>query len=150
MVIKSMRSKKGSTSILIVVMMVVLTVLGLAIMTTALSNKRLSDKKMEWKTDYYALESSANRIISQIMLEIDAINQKKITEAKGFANIGQILSEVASAYSISDFGDAKVAQIDMTLSAPSADKNLDIRLQVFGTAKTEKLKLKILEYRQWQ
>ncbi len=150
MVNKLQQKKKGSTSILIVIMMVVLMVLGLAIMTTALSNKSLSDKKIDWKTDYYALESKANQVIAQIMTEIDAINQKQLSRAAGFAKIETLLSEATSSYQMPSFAGDEIAQLSMTISSQDGTKNLAIRLQVIGADQVAELKLKILEYKQWQ
>lgn len=51
--------KKGATSILVIVLMVVLIVLGLAILTTSLSGVRLAQKKQNWLQSYYGLETQA-------------------------------------------------------------------------------------------
>ncbi len=150
MVKKTMHAKKGSTSILIVIMMVVLMILGLAILTMALSNKRLSDKKIDWKADYYTLESSANRVISQIMLEVDAINQKQVSKEGGFLNIDSLLSDAASHHTMPDFTTAEPAQLKMTITAQNSNKNLNICLLVVEDKQDKVLRLKILEYRQWQ
>ncbi len=48
--------KRGATSILVIIMMVVLLVLGLAILTTSLSGVRLAQKKQDWLQSYYKLE----------------------------------------------------------------------------------------------
>lgn len=51
--------RKGATSILVIVLMVVLIVLGLAILTTSLSGVRLAQKKQNWLQSYYGLETQA-------------------------------------------------------------------------------------------
>ncbi len=150
MVKKLLHAERGSTSILIVIMMVVLMVLGLAIMTTALSNRRLSDKKIDWKTDYYALESKANQTISQIMAEIDLINQRQQSRTDGFAKIEALLNKTASSYQMPDFESAERPRLNMTITSQTGTKNLAIQLLIVGDDQADALKLEILEYRQWQ
>jgi len=45
---KLMRSKKGASSILVILMLVVLVVFGVAALTTALSSMRLGQKVEDW------------------------------------------------------------------------------------------------------
>lgn len=52
----AVKNNKGSTSILIIMLMVVLMIFGLTILTTTLSNENLSLKKQSWLVSYYELE----------------------------------------------------------------------------------------------
>lgn len=72
------RNEEGSSSILVIVLMVVLLVFGLAVLTTSLSNLRLSEKKRDWLDDYYQVEAKA---FSQIA-EIDTALIEASAEAK--------------------------------------------------------------------
>lgn len=62
----NIRNKKGATSVLIILLMVVLMVFGLTILTTTLSNKNLSEKKQVWLNDYYQLESDVALSLAEI------------------------------------------------------------------------------------
>ena len=62
----SLKDTRGASSILVIIMMVVLLVFGLAVLTTSLSNVRLSERKRAWLTEYYALEGAAVTEIAQI------------------------------------------------------------------------------------
>lgn len=53
-------SKKGASSIMVMLMLVVLVVFGIAALTTALSSMRLGQKVMDWNEKYYAAEKAAN------------------------------------------------------------------------------------------
>lgn len=61
-----LEDEKGSSSILVIIMMVVLMVFGLAVLTTSLSNLRLSEKKRDWLQDYYNLEIEVDKKIATI------------------------------------------------------------------------------------
>lgn len=67
-----LKSKDGSTSVLIIMLMIVLMIFGLAILTTTLSNESLSDKKLNWLKDFYNLESK----VALELAEIDKIIQE--------------------------------------------------------------------------
>jgi len=63
---KLMRSKKGASSILVILMLVVLVVFGVAALTTALSSVRLGQKVEDWNEKYYTAEAKANKVYAQI------------------------------------------------------------------------------------
>lgn len=74
----SLKNERGASSILVIIMMVVLLVFGLAILTTSLSNLRLSERKKDWLNEYYLLEG-------QVVAEVAAYDHLLIeaeTEAK--------------------------------------------------------------------
>lgn len=60
------KSRKGASSILVILLLVVLVVFGIAALTTALSNVRLGQKTADWNDKYYAAEAKANEIYAQI------------------------------------------------------------------------------------
>lgn len=60
------KNEDGSSSILVIILMVVLMVFGLAVLTTSLSNLRLSEKKRSWLADYYKVEGLAEKEIALI------------------------------------------------------------------------------------
>jgi hypothetical protein len=60
MIKKMLSSKKGASSIMVMLMLVVLVVFGIAALTTALSNMRLGQKVVDWNEKYYGAEGTAN------------------------------------------------------------------------------------------
>lgn len=71
-------NKNGATSVLIIMLMVVLMVFGLTILTTTLSNDKLSSKKLAWLTDYYALEADAAIKLADMDESISALKAAAI------------------------------------------------------------------------
>jgi hypothetical protein len=65
--------KKGATSVLIILLMVVLMVFGLTILTTTLSNKSLSDKKQAWLDEYYDLEGQVALELASVDSQLDQL-----------------------------------------------------------------------------
>jgi Tfp pilus assembly protein PilX len=59
-------SKKGASSILVIMLLVVLMVFGIAALTTALSSMRLTQKVTDWNAQYYAAEAVAWERCAQI------------------------------------------------------------------------------------
>lgn len=72
-------NKRGATSVLIIMLMVVLMVFGLTILTTALSNKTLSEKKQTWLMDYYLLEGKAAEKLAEIDLLLQRLKEDAVT-----------------------------------------------------------------------
>lgn len=66
MIKKTLLSKKGASSIMVMLMLVVLVVFGVAALTTALSNMRLGQKVQSWNAKYYAAEGEANERYAKI------------------------------------------------------------------------------------
>ena len=64
--IKLLKSNKGASSVLVILLLVVLVVFGVAALTTALSNVRLGQKVVGWDDKYYAAEAQANEMYAQI------------------------------------------------------------------------------------
>lgn len=72
MIRKLIKDERGSSSILVIILMVVLLVFGLAVLTTSLSNLRLSEKKRNWLDDYYSVEAKAwyrIAVVDQLLIE---------------------------------------------------------------------------------
>ncbi len=82
--LKFLKENNGASSVLVIIMMVVLVILGLAIATTSISNRKLSDKKTKWLKSYYELSGEAQIKISEID---EAINSSRSTakDEEGYA-----------------------------------------------------------------
>lgn len=80
-------NKKGSTSVLIILLMVVLMVFGLTILTTTLSNKNLSEKKRDWVKSYYDLESQVALSLADLDYQLDALKAKADQEDLDLVNL---------------------------------------------------------------
>ena len=65
------KDQRGSTSVLIVVMMIVLLAFGMAALTTSLASYKLSQKNAEFSIRYYLLEEEATRIRYELIALID-------------------------------------------------------------------------------
>lgn len=61
-----MKSTKGASSVLVILMMVVLIALGLAALTTSLAAMRLGDKSGEWNRQFYLLDAKAGMDLATI------------------------------------------------------------------------------------
>lgn len=59
-------SRKGASSILVIMLLVVLVVFGVAALTTALSGMRLTQKVTDWNAQYYEAEAMAWERCAQI------------------------------------------------------------------------------------
>lgn len=76
----TLRSNKGASSVLVILMMVVLIALGLAALTTSLAAMRLGDKSGEWYEAFYALDNMAEVNLAVI----DGYIKEADTDAKDY------------------------------------------------------------------
>jgi Tfp pilus assembly protein PilX len=74
-------SKKGASSIMVMLMLVVLVVFGIAALTTALSNMRLGQKVVDWNGKYYAAEKTANERYAMIDKAIESASGNDIASS---------------------------------------------------------------------
>ncbi len=61
-----MRSRRGSASALIVLMVVLLAVFGAMALATAAANLRLAHRHADWSKEYYGYDASAERLMEAI------------------------------------------------------------------------------------
>ncbi|PID79688.1 MAG: hypothetical protein CSB19_01955 [Clostridiales bacterium] len=150
MVRQFLSDERGSSSVLIVVMMVVLIVFGLAIFSTAMSNMRLADKKIAWKNEYYQLEGKSNRVIGDVIAIVEDVNHKKIDRKSGFTKIEQLLAESCSKYETTLGEDGLPAAIALNVTNDAGDKNIAIVLSLSQSQETNDLTIRIIEFKEWQ
>ncbi len=81
------KSREGATSVLIIMLLVVLMVFGLTILTTTLSNEKLSVKKQEWLSDYFDLESEVAIELASIDSKLQVIKEQAVAENTDIKNL---------------------------------------------------------------
>ncbi len=59
-----MKSRKGSASALIVLMVVLLAVFGAMALTSAAANLRLATRHADWSREYYEYDATAERLVA--------------------------------------------------------------------------------------
>lgn len=151
--IRLMKSNKGASSVLVILLLVVLVVFGVAALTTALSNVRLGQKVVDWNDKYYAAEAQANEMYAQIdgvvkpaqlasrvlsSLPLDSIASS--VDELGF----EVESEIIE--TIIDFGEESTlhkTEIDFTYEAWQEDVGIRVTL----TLGIESNELTIAEWR---
>ncbi|MBN1624609.1 MAG: hypothetical protein JXN10_09025 [Clostridia bacterium] len=63
---KKPMNKKGASSVLVILMMVVLTLFGLSALTASLATVRLTEKAGAWTKEFYLLEAQAEMSVAQL------------------------------------------------------------------------------------
>lgn len=122
----------GATSILIIMLMVVLMVFGLTILTATLSNQTLSDKKLEWLEDFYALEADAAVRLSELDETLEGLKIQAMDSAEEGSRSDRYRSLIKSAFDHDDILYITISEeqgeyfkyIDMTLECIIPDDNL--------------------------
>jgi hypothetical protein len=115
MIKRILSSKKGASSIMVMLMLVVLVVFGIAALTTALSNMRLGQKVVDWDKKYYAAEKIAN--------ERYAMADKAVHSAFGSGDTaGGIRSELAEL----GFGNVETSGNTLTISYETWSEDIGI------------------------
>jgi Tfp pilus assembly protein PilX len=108
-------SKKGASSIMVMLMLVVLVVFGIAALTTALSSMRLGQKVVDWNEKYYAAEKAANERYAEA--------DKAVRNAPGSGDIaGAVKSELEKL----GFGDVQITGDTLTVSYETWSEDIGI------------------------
>jgi Tfp pilus assembly protein PilX len=108
-------SKKGASSIMVMLMLVVLVVFGIAALTTALSSMRLGQKVVDWNEKYYAAEKAANERYAEA--------DKAVRNASGSGDIaGAVKSELEKL----GFGDVQITGDTLTVSYETWSEDIGI------------------------
>ena len=91
---KQINNDRGSSSILVIILMVVLMIFGISILTTSLSNMRLSEKKKSWISEYYQLEALSEERIARIdSMLIKANNNARQNMHSSSNDLTKVLSD---------------------------------------------------------
>ncbi|MGE5495154.1 MAG: hypothetical protein ACM3S4_07660 [Burkholderiales bacterium] len=115
MIKKLLYSKKGASSIMVMLMLVVLVVFGIAALTTALSSMRLGQKVVDWNDKYYAAEKTANERYAEA--------DKAVRSASGS---GDIAAAVKSELEKLGFGDVQIQGDTLTVSYETWSEDIGI------------------------
>lgn len=146
--------RKGATSILVIVMMVVLIVLGLAILTTSLSGVRLAQKKQLWLQSYYKLELDS----AIALATIDGIVQdaRVASPTKIDARTKLIEQQVAKAFDPQTIKWGAIIdntrELNLVISSKkeSPPKHITLQLLISLEAGAEQSPISLVSYKQWQ
>ena len=113
-------SRKGASSILVILLLVVLVVFGIAALTTALSSMRLTQKVTDWNEQYYEAEAIAWERCAQI--------DRVVKETLAAADAGEAsLEDALSALDFDAQAEAAENGLRIGYEAWSADGSVGIR-----------------------
>ncbi len=145
---KQINKQKGTSSALIVIMMVVLIVFGLAIFTTSLSNLRLANKKHDWIKNYYSLEEKTMTTIAKID---NAVN-KQASDTLSKQKILNLLSEIPrlenSELTVKKGNKQAIYHISFNSSDDGVERKKNIAVELIVNLNTHKTN--IIKFEQWQ
>jgi hypothetical protein len=81
---KRVREDRGSASVLVIMLMLMLITFGVLAMMSAYSNYKISKRNAEWTQTYYQLESDASDVLSKVDTAIkEAVRETILSEAEG-------------------------------------------------------------------
>jgi len=70
------KQNSGSTSVLIVIMMIVLMAFGMAALTTSYAGLRLAEKDVEFNKEFYEMEGEASKVKFDMIQILSQVNQE--------------------------------------------------------------------------
>jgi len=105
--------KKGASSVLVILMMVVLALFGLSALTASLASVRLTEKSGEWSEEFYILEAKAEKMTAGI----DSILHEAELKAVEYMKDSMFLYESGT---ILDEGLQKLVSLNVTEYLPKA------------------------------
>lgn len=124
---RHIRSRKGSASALIVLMVVLLTVFGALALTGAASDLRLANRHADWSVEYYRLDADGERFLAAVS---EAVLASRAGDRDAEGLIGQIRSmQVAGLDSVTcDIGDSRIT-VHAVVGDPESS-GIDISLNI--------------------
>lgn len=148
-----MTNQRGSTSVLVIIMMIVLLVFGLAILTTSLSNVRLADKKINWLKDYYLLEADAAQALAELDQLLDKRYLPDVTVATQVETFKDNLSK-SYAYAplewLEDNDTAWLAKITVPMTTSDWARGLNLVIAIPKQQTGPGIAYTLKEHSQWQ
>lgn len=87
---RKLKSRKGSASALIVLMVVLLAVFGAMALTSAAANLRLATRHADWSREFYAYDAQAERLVAQL----DATARKAAAENQSTASLCEYVKAI--------------------------------------------------------
>ncbi len=134
-------NKKGATSVLIILLMVVLMVFGLTILTTTLSNQSLSQKKQAWLNEYYDLES-------YVAINLASVDQR-LTDIKASTEEELLLQAYQKEFELLEQDDKYYYYFRVSEDKEENLKHIDVMLEIYVDKKKVK-NYDIVEYSETQ
>jgi hypothetical protein len=139
---RSLKSRKGSASALIILVITVLVMLGVLSLVTAAADRRLAEKRASWQQEYYQIDARAEQVLAKlnIMLSNYSISHNAsgkpdealvdeimawLTEQNVHeAAVELVQNNVIISFVVGDVSSDKTVQLlDIELHVESTDKN---------------------------
>lgn len=152
-------SKKGSSTLLIALLLITLVVFGLLSITTTASELRLAKRNAESHKDFYALDSEGTKLLSSVQMLMEEASSKvgqKTTPDVYLEELGRLLDRdfpnLRKDFSEENGIPVLIVKKTFALDNGGYNKNLSIALAINAPGQIIKSEdtLRILEWRLWQ
>lgn len=144
-----LKSNRGATSVLIMVMMIILMVFGLAALTTSAVSKKLAQKNATWLKEYYQLRGQAEKFRMELEDGL-FLEDPSLTEDRLEDRVESLMQDKKNfTYQMVDKDDV-LYQIDAVVSEEDKEVPKSIRMQFLVMRGTAGYRLKLLKWVQGQ
>src|SRR5690554_5797321 len=117
---KLIKNQDGSVFIITLIVLVVLSILGTAVINVALSNNKMSIHDNEYQSVYYVAEAGVRYVGNSIATNIEDIYLNSDSKNEYFNNIDAFIYDALYGYNSGansdDFIDVRGSQPDITIS----------------------------------
>lgn len=124
-----MKNEKGSALISILIIMLVVSLLGMALLNLTTANLKQTRVESEYQAVYYIAEAGVNQIIHSISKKVDELSHEKLSHEDFFAELDNYIEQELKSKILNNFensfGEEPHATVTIdTKTTPGKDENV--------------------------
>ena len=125
---KIIRDQEGSVFIITLMLLVVLSILGTAVMNTTVSNNKMSIYDNEFQSVYYVAEAGVRHVGSNITDSIEDIYMESESKDDYFSRIDNYITDSIASFNTDDFSEVRGSQPDVEILLQDVESTDDSRI----------------------
>jgi len=125
---KIIRDQEGSVFIITLMLLVVLSILGTAVMNTTVSNNKMSIYDNEFQSVYYVAEAGVRHVGSNITDSIEDIYMESESKDDYFSRIEDYITDSIASFNTGDFSEVRGSQPDVEILLQDVESTDDSRI----------------------
>lgn len=115
-----LKEEKGAALLSAVLIVLVITMLGVALLTMTTSNLKQTGMEREHQAVYYIAEAGANWVINEISIKVNELSEVKLSHKDFFAELDDYIGSLGTNYN--DFEVSFGEQPEATVNVETSDK----------------------------
>jgi len=128
---ETFKSQEGSVFIVTLMLLVVLSILGTAVMNTTVSNNQMTIYDNEFQSVYYVAEAGIRHVGNSITANIADIYMESDTRDDYFNKIDACITDAIASFNSGDFSEVRGSQPDVEILLQDVESTDDSKIYTF-------------------